>query len=338
MAKTLPQARFTTARHPPLPRAPLAASRRAADNRSLANATRPSATHETKVPMTAEAQWIASAGASALYWTKCRFAHPDRELSSSPKVAVAADALASQLALENLDEQAFFAHALPLCVRLEPPRQLVEVVLTKLHGSGRTTGSEVLAREIAALYRAFLRHAPGLVDELELRTGPIRDQWEARGPGLLAMLRRLTEPEVAPERAEIVLVRPVTGGGGEAFPPYNSVLLEAVLTNSVSELPEVVRLAWLWSQLSFDLPKYFETLGHTRITSVGKLALVPAVLAAASEVELARCDAETISAALDTWGVAASPELLLDWWTTYQESRTPWIVALAGLERLLAGE
>jgi hypothetical protein len=290
--------------------------------------------------MTAAAQWIASASASSLYWAKCRLAHPDRELQSSPELAAVADALARQLTLENLDAPAFFAHALPLCVRLEPPRQLVDVVVTKLHGSGRTPGSEPLAREIAALYRAFLQHAPSVIEELELRTGPIREQWEARGPGLLATLRRLIEPEVAPERAEIVLVRPVTGGGGEAFPPYNSVLLEAVLTNSVSELPEVVRLAWLWSQLSFDLPKYFETLGHSRIAKVGQLALVPAVLAAAQEVELARLDAPSIALALDTWeidipGADLRAELLLDWWTTYQESHAPWAVALAGLDRLL---
>lgn len=292
--------------------------------------------------MTAEAQWIASASASALYWAQCRLAHPEREPQLSPKVAAAADALAHQLALQNLDAQAFFAHALPLCVRLEPPRQLVEVVLTKLHGASRTTDSAPLAREISALYRAFLEHAPGLVEELELRTGPIREQWEARGPGLIATLRRLTEPDVAPERSEIVLVRPVTGGGGEAFPPYNSLLLEAVLANSLAELPEVVRLGWLWGQLHFDLPKYAETLGHARVAAVGQLALVPAVLAAAQEVELARLDAPTISLALDTWeinapGANSPPELLLDWWTTYQESHTPWAVALAGLERLLSG-
>lgn len=291
--------------------------------------------------MTAEAQWIASISASALYWAKCRLALPDRKLPSSAEVASAADALGRQLALQNLDPQAFFAHTLPLCVHLEPPRQLVDVVLKKLHGPVTSANSESLTREISALSRAFLEQASGLVEELELRTGPIREQWEARGPGLIATLRRLTEPEVAPERAEIILARPVMGGGGEAFPPYNSLLLEAVLTNSVAELPEVVRLGWLWGQLSFDLPKYSDTLGHARCTAVGRLALVPAVLAAAQEVELARLDAQAISAALDTWeidisGTDSPAELLLDWWTTYQESQTPWAIALAGLERLLA--
>jgi len=287
--------------------------------------------------MTAEAQWIASASASALYWAKCRLAHPIRELSSAAEVATATDALARQLALANLDPQTFFAHALPLCVHAEPPHKLVELVLKKIRGPAQADDAAALAREISALYRAFLQDAPALTDELELRTGPIREQWEARGPGLIATLRRLTEPDVAPERAEIVLVRPVTGGGGEAFPPYNSLLLEAVLANSTAELPEVVRLGWLWSQLHFDLPKYAELLGHARTSAVGQLALVPAVLAAAQEVELARLDLPSISLALDTWGVrGAHAELLLDWWTTYQETHTPWAVALAGLERLLA--
>lgn len=287
--------------------------------------------------MTAEAQWIASASASALYWAKCRLAHPERELRAAPEVAAAADALLRQLTLQNLDPHTFFAHALPLCVHAEPPRQLVDVVLKKLRGPAPTESSEPLAREISTLYRTFRQHAPGLVEELELRTGPLREQWEARGPGLLAALRRLTEPDIVPERAELILVRPVAGGGGQAYPPYNALLVEAVLANSVAELPEVARLGWLWAQLSFDLPKYHEPLGHLGIASAGRLALVPAVLAAAEEVELARLDAGSLALALDTWEAGpASPDLLLDWWTTYHESHAPWPVALAGLERLLA--
>lgn len=292
--------------------------------------------------MTAEARWIASAAASALYWTKCRLAQPAATPPLAPQVADAADALARELDDANLDPPAFFAHALPLCVHVDTPRSLADRVLTKLHGPSRATSGEAIAREIAAIYREFQQYAPGLVNELELRTGPLREQWEARGPGVLAMLRRLTEPDVAPDSAELILVRPVRGGGGEAYPLYNTLLVEAVLANPVAELPEVVRLAWLWAQLGFDLPKYSDALGHARLAVVGRLALLPAVLAAAEEVELTRLAPPTFALALDTWEIAGNDapagslaELLLDWWTTYQQSRTPWPVALAALDQLL---
>jgi hypothetical protein len=287
--------------------------------------------------MVADAKWIASAAASALYWAKCRLAQPAGTPPLSPELAAAADRLARELQTQSLDAAAFFAHALPLCVHVEPPRQLVELVLIKLQGLGRTSDVEPLAREISALFRAFQQHAPGLIEELELRTGPLREQWEARGPGLLAMVRRLTEEDVAPTTADVILVRPIAGGGGQAFPPYNALVVEGVLTNSVAELPEVARLGWLWAQLGFDLPKFHEALGPAQLDIAGRLGLVPAVLAGAEQLELARLDAHTIRLALDTWEAGlANAELLFDWWMTYQESHAPWRVALAGLNRLLA--
>ncbi len=289
--------------------------------------------------MTAEARWIASTSASALYWAECRLTHPRRVPHMPDEVTAVADALLRELQSQAIEPLFFFAHALPLCVRLESPRQLVDAALAKLHGSAGAAQPEPIARNIATLYAAVQQHLPRLVEELDLRTGPIREQWEARGPGLVAMLRRLTEPDVAPQNAEVILVRPVTGGRGQAFPAYHSLVVEAVLANSIPELPEIVRLAWLWGQLHFDLPKYRDPLGPGQIAGVGRLALIPAVLAAAAETDLARFEPRTIALALDAWQVGpANVELLNDWWITYQESRTPWAVALAGLERLLASD
>src|SRR5690606_23019649 len=98
------------------------------------------------------------------------------------------------------------------------------------------------------------------LEELELRSAPLREQWEARGGGLLATLARLTTAGLVPEMADVILVHPVLGGGGAAHWQYNSVQFEAVLANPLAELPEVLRLGWLLAQLNFDLPLYEDHL------------------------------------------------------------------------------
>ena len=126
-------------------------------------------------------------------------------------------------------------------------------------------------------------------------------QWEARGPGLAAELIRLVEPEIMAPQADVVLVQPVRGGFGSACLPYNSVVMEPLLTDSNPQLPEVLRLGWLLAQLQCDLGKFQGTLAGDRLARAVALAMVPAVLAAAEEVELGRCDEPTIKLALQTW-------------------------------------
>jgi hypothetical protein len=85
---------------------------------------------------------------------------------------------------------------------------------------------------------------------------------------------------------------------------YNSVRLEAVLVNPVAELPEIVRLGWLLSQLNSDLPVFQGELTRAQVERAARLALVPVALAAAAEVELAACDPATLARALDVWGLS----------------------------------
>jgi hypothetical protein len=106
--------------------------------------------------------------------------------------------------------------------------------------------------------------------------------------------------------ADVVLVYPAYGGGGRAHLLYNSVRIEAVLTNPVPELPEIVRLAWLLAQLNIDLPAFSENLRPQRRNKIAQLAMLPATLQAAEEVELARCDPAAIRLALKVWNVGAS--------------------------------
>jgi hypothetical protein len=179
---------------------------------------------------------------------------------------------------------------------------------------------------------------PRLEDELNLRCGPLQQQWEARGPGLLATMGRIAEEDLIPPSARMVLVHPVLGGGGVAHPSYNAVSFEAMLTDSMDGLPEVVRMAWLLGQLNLELPRFSDRLGAPRSIHLGALALVPITLAAAEQVELARCDATTIGRAMAQWCQPdTTPEKaksVAEWWNVYHTSRPPLDIALEALQRM----
>ena len=183
----------------------------------------------------------------------------------------------------------------------------------------------------------FLQVHPDALEGLELRSAPLREQWEARGPGMLARLRSLIGSEPLVESAGVVLVQPVMGGDGVAHVPYNRVSFEAVLANPVAELPEVVRLGWLLAQLQLDLPAIQGQLSRQRTLEVGALAAVPAVLTAASEVELSGPVESILTRAFETWKLPPSDQdTLLAWWETYLADRPAWGSALAALDRLLS--
>ncbi len=152
------------------------------------------------------------------------------------------------------------------------------------------------------------------------------------------MWLELTEQDLVVSEADVILVQPALGGAGAAHWLYNSVRIEAVLANPIAELPEVVRLGWLLAQLHLDLPKFQGNLRLDRLLEIGPLAMIPPMLAAAQEVELARMDEPTLALALTAWNAAPiEPGKLLEWWDTYQSTNPPWTVALGALERMLAG-
>jgi hypothetical protein len=157
---------------------------------------------------------------------------------------------------------------------------------------------------------------------------------------VLAQVGRSTESGLIVEQADVLLVHPALGGAGKAHLPYNSVRIEAVLANPEQALPEVARLAWLISQLNLDLPIHHDHLPRERVAQLGACALIPAVLAAAETVELARFDAATMVLALTAWqapvtDAEAEAQTLIEWWNVYNESHLAWSIALAALDRML---
>ena len=296
--------------------------------------------------MPIEPRWIVSTPASSLYAASVMLGDPAELNDTAPLDAETSELLAADvanltgdLAAVGLEPAIFFDHAIPLSARFDAPLEWAKVLVLKALGA--RTSPELIAARLArsriALDSAFARAHPGLLEELELRSEPLRMQWEARGPGLMKGVARLFDPDLVVEQADVILVQPALGGGGGAHPPYNSLHIEAVLTNPLAELPEVVRLGWLWSQLNLDLPKFQDALDRDRLREIGRLAMIPAVLAAAEEVELARLDEATLATALAAWRASsAEPAQLLEWWETRQATAAPWNVALGALDRMLA--
>jgi hypothetical protein len=302
--------------------------------------------------MTTELRWVASVSASCFHATallaRRASAAEGRETAHLLGAPLAAaleeptEELSAVLADARIAAEPFFAHLVPLSAGIENNRELALVALGKVAGPGRAEQfAQSATRVLTWLEQVFTTHAPGLIDELFRRSGPLREQWEARGPGLLAAVRRQCEPGILPEGADIILVRPAIGGGGTAHLPYNSVTFEAVLANPLPALPEVVRLGWLLAMLNQDLPRFSEMVSRDRLPQLAALALLPPVLAAAEEVELVPSAVQALPLALAGWRLvpAAGDELaetIDQWWQTYCDSRPAWRVALQALDRMLA--
>ena len=250
--------------------------------------------------------------------------------------------LQAAIALSGAPPGRMWRHLLGISGTTDVARQIAETALVKT--IGRVQRFEelrgALADAIIAMQSAVRTAVPQLTDELALRERPLREQWEARGPGMMCQVASLTEASLVPEQADVLLVRPAFGGAGGAHLAVNSVRIEAVLANPHADLPEVVRLAWLLAQLELDLPRYSEEVQSDRMPHVARLAMLPAVLRAAEAVELVRYSPELIGRAITAWHLAIPPGLdavamLEDWWETYQLDKPPLRVALQAMDSMI---
>ncbi len=282
--------------------------------------------------------WRVSSSASALHAAAAIVRGEllaDAELASA--LAESAVLLQEEIQLAQLPEERFWRNLLGVSAGTENNRELAKLALVKTIGRGAAaeTVEQRIAAAIAAIEAAFQRHLPKLAEELPLRIGPLREQWEARGPGYLRQVGLLTDEALLVGQAEVVVVHPALGGGGEAWLAGNQVRIEGVLANPHQHLPEVVRLGWLISQLHFDLPALSENLNAERLPKLAKLAMLPAALAAGNAVELCQDSPALLAAALRAWRLTADATVLTQWWETYRDSRPPFAVALAALDQML---
>jgi hypothetical protein len=289
-----------------------------------------------------EVRWIASLSASALH--AARAACRSEALAGNALVAALAEpivALERELEAAEVPREPFWRHIVPLAAGIESNRQLLERVLARSVGRGPRAEALVgrLAGRVSDLEAAARAAFPNLTDELALRGGPLKEQWEARGPGMMRRLAELVGDDALVGAADVALVPPVCGGGGRPSLDYSVVVFEAVLANAILQLPEVVRLAWMMAQLRMNAPVFSEAVPAPRIERIAALAMLPPTLAAAEHVELSPPLEHALPLAIERWGLAdAGGDLahtLSAWWETYLASRPPWSVALTALDKMV---
>ncbi len=294
--------------------------------------------------MPLEIRWIASFSASSLHAAAAIFQkRPLADLALAKNLTESAAALAYAAHVCGFSATKLFEHLVPLARGIDSNRELAETAIRRAIGpDAGEIDVESISEAIHDVETAFQKAQPAAVHQLELRAPVLMEQWEARGPGLLKCIGRLTEPTLVEGNADVVLVHPILGGGGRAYILYNCAVLESVLANPHASLPEVVRLGWMLSQLNLDIPRWSETIPGTRLPRVAAIAMLPVALAAAETVELARLDRDTLLLALQIWHVADSAETantlatpLWQWWQSYAESRPGWAAALAALDRMI---
>lgn len=293
--------------------------------------------------MLEELRWKTSLSATALHAASCRARGiPAADSSLGQLLNPAADALAAEIDAAQWPRLAVLEQLTALATEFDNNRDLVTRAAGKLHLPPRDPALMVcIAGGIADLEAALLREQPNLAEELAVRCGPLREQWEARGPGMLREITRSTEETVIPAAAEIVLVAPYVGGHGTAHAGQNRVTFEGVLFHPLPALPEPVRLAWLLAQLNADLPRYADLLPAGRSPELFAVAMAAPTLAAAQEVELAMCDEASLASAFEAWGIGTelpsdAPGRVWNWWNAWLDQPATWPVAVAALDRLLA--
>lgn len=290
-----------------------------------------------------EPRWRASVSATCLHAAACRasgLGAADAKLAAA--IDVPCDRLAQEIASAGWPLAESLDQLTALAAEIDNNRDLVSRAAARLRLSQVDQAAHIrLAGAVSDLEAALRRAQPALGEELPLRIRPLREQWEARGPGMLFQIGRLTDEAVIPAAAEIVVVAPYAGGHGAAHVQYNHITLEGVLFNPIPELPETARMAWLLSQLNADLPRFSDVIPYGRSAAIFPMAMLPPALAAAEAVELGSCSQASLEHALTAWRLChaeAAPAVathLWNWWNAWLDHAQSWPVALAALEQLL---
>lgn len=224
-------------------------------------------------------------------------------------------------------------------VRRMPERQSSDSLFTDLFtGFKSTTNPEIAGADemdiLADAKRVMLNIYPNLSESLRLRMRPIREQWEARGPGLMSSIANLMGYKSSSEMVpNIILVHPVLGGAAHSLPSHHALVFEAVLANSFPELPEVLRLAWGLTQL-FTY-RMCQSVNFECHQSLCEIATIPPTLAAGEIVELCRFEKTSLHLALDKWcgSQRFDTDTVWNWWNDHNHSNA-WPDRLIELQKV----
>lgn len=292
-------------------------------------------------------RWTPNASVSALHAADFAVRFPDQFVDQSVLAAFQKEAAELNRQIESVagaNASSVWSTLIATAAEIESNHELASAVLRKSVGDTSPNAVSFLSGKITEIEAAFKQLFPKFSDQILFRIRPLQEQWLGFGNGLMAHLGRLTEKEILAEDVRVIPVQPVVGGAGVAHLNANLVRIEAVLTNPMAELPEVVRLAWLVSQVHLDLPRFSEMMGAADLSKVAPLAMLPPVLAASQVLEQSRCTSEMSAMAIQHWHIPVPvgadvhdhvAPVLMDWWETYLQTRPAWHIAMQALAKML---
>lgn len=188
---------------------------------------------------------------------------------------------------------------------------------------------------------AFQKRFPKLTEQLKLRSKPLRDGWDKMGQQLLDNIARTIWKDDPPDewwppRVDGLLVQPLRGGDGDFDVASRTFWIEALLSDIDPEVPEVLRIAWLLTQLAIEL-QMREKSSETVTGMPWSLAAIPIVLSAAGEMGLSSGDMLPIAPACSLWRIGddSTAQTVQKWWLQWLHSDSPMPVALKALDRML---
>ena len=134
-------------------------------------------------------------------------------------------------------------------------------------------------------------------NELGQREGLLKQQWQARGPGICRWLSQfpLLNDGNDTSPAKIATTLPIFGGAAWPIPNRTGTVVEAVLFDPVPSLPEVLRIAQSLIRSRLE-SRWNQTDSSLALTVASTLAL-----AAGMHVELATFDSSTLEQAIQCW-------------------------------------
>ena len=162
-----------------------------------------------------------------------------------------------------------------------------------LSQSMKETVGQESADVVQEIHAAVTVAFPRMESELATRQSPLKMQWDARGPGMLNTIRKsliASGHELENRPVDMWLVQPWSGGRALLFPNLipdrATIIFEAVITDVIPELPEVVRIAWAISRLS---------------CRIDDNELIREVITAAASVGLVQENESTVDLAKQEW-------------------------------------
>lgn len=317
--------------------------------------------------------WIASTTLSLLRAVESAGRASVRTPLKNPEHAAVIRAEASRitdrLVSVSVTEAAFWDHFIDEVVSCgtDPAltSQLCEVALLRAGHSHLQSDQTAAAifRSLETCRRAFQADSPRLTEQLRLRYAPLKQAYEAYGPGMLRSIGNQIwngspPKDWWPSRATVHAVQPIMTGAAGRSTGQTSVWIEAVLTDISPEVPEWLRLVQQLTETAIETHTrtHASHFGEDPVKSSNSsstelpwsLGIVPLILHQAADRGLTGGSPMPLATALHLWRSGgerpSSPDRFVDvlgnvlenWWLDVGSQATAFPIALKELSGMLA--